>query len=273
MILVLFGKDAYRRQKRAREAVGLFKKENPGAAERVFDMKEPNALDEFGAFLRTRSLFAAAKYARLENALDPADAKKTAAAYKEAADLADIFAVIAEDARPTGIFSFLAKGTAAAKKGSGGGIQTEEFEPLAGIEWEAFVKKEAGVRDLKFEAPALRFFSDVYEGESWRAATELEKLTCAVPHGKSVGKEDLEKAGLDTPPVFWGLVQALARGDRSARLAALHTALASKEPAAKLFNIVAYQAPGRLELFAAYDAAIKSGRLDYEEALADFAIS
>jgi hypothetical protein len=44
------------------------------------------------------------------------------------------------------------------------------------------------------------------------------------------------------------------------------------DPAPKLFNILASQWKEKISQFARYDLAIKSGKLDYEEALLDAVI-
>ena len=61
-------------------------------------------------------------------------------------------------------------------------------------------------------------------------------------------------------------------GDLRGRLTALERMFAENEPPAKVFNIIAYQLPGRLEEMAAYDLAVKSGKMDYEEALLDLVL-
>ena len=60
--------------------------------------------------------------------------------------------------------------------------------------------------------------------------------------------------------------------DVRVRLTALETLLAMNDPAAKLFNILASQWKEKIPQFAKYDLAIKSGKLEYEEALVDLVI-
>jgi len=57
------------------------------------------------------------------------------------------------------------------------------------------------------------------------------------------------------------------------RLAALEELFLTRDPAAKIFNILSAFAPNRAAQFAEYDYAIKNGKLDYEEALTDLALS
>ena len=77
---------------------------------------------------------------------------------------------------------------------------------------------------------------------------------------------------LDVAPNYWGLLNGVKGYDVRSRLSALETLLAMNDPAAKLFNILASQWKEKIPQFAKYDAAIKSGKLEYEEALVDLVI-
>ena len=54
---------------------------------------------------------------------------------------------------------------------------------------------------------------------------------------------------------------------------ALETMLALSDPPAKIFNILASQWAEKTPHMAEYDLAVKSGKVDYEEALVDLLIS
>ena len=100
-----------------------------------------------------------------------------------------------------------------------------------------------------------------YEGDSWGAVTELIRLSLG---GTS-------EAQFKTPD-FFPLVQALKNASVSVRLPALTMALEREEPAA-IFNVLAalVDFPTK-QIMADYDVAIKSGKLEYEEALLGFVL-
>jgi hypothetical protein len=58
----------------------------------------------------------------------------------------------------------------------------------------------------------------------------------------------------------------------SGRLRALETLLAQSDPAAKIFNILASQWKEKTLQIADYDFAVKSGKLEYEEAVLDLVL-
>jgi hypothetical protein len=61
--------------------------------------------------------------------------------------------------------------------------------------------------------------------------------------------------------------------DLKNRLYAFESMLALGDPAAKIFNILASQWQEKIPHMAEYDLAVKSGKVDYEEALVDLLIS
>jgi hypothetical protein len=98
---------------------------------------------------------------------------------------------------------------------------------------------------------------------------DLEKLSAL---GVLIDKKDLDKYDLEAAPNYWALLNGLKSSDVKNRLYALEKLFSINDPAAKIFNIVAAQAGDRIQHVAEYDLAIKSGKLDYEEALVDFVL-
>ena len=64
----------------------------------------------------------------------------------------------------------------------------------------------------------------------------------------------------------------MAHGDLQTKISTLERLLAEKGDGAKIFNVLAYQKKEHIVQFADYDVAIKSGKIDYEEALLDFVL-
>ena len=83
------------------------------------------------------------------------------------------------------------------------------------------------------------------------------------------GKELLQQYLRLNVPEFFPLVQMLKSGETRSRLKALWYLLETSEPAV-VFNMLASLTSGSGKIkMADYDAAIKSGKLDYEEVLLD----
>jgi hypothetical protein len=93
--------------------------------------------------------------------------------------------------------------------------------------------------------------------------------TAAAP----IDKKDLDVFDFEVAPNYWGLINGLKNYDIKNRLYAFETMLAANDPPAKIFNILASQWQEKTPHMAEYDLAVKSGKVDYEEALVDLLIS
>ena len=141
---------------------------------------------------------------------------------------------------------------------------------FAGAEWNSFVRAQAKKSGVVLDAAAAQFLADVHQGNTWGLVTEIEKL---VGLGRAVvARKDLDALGLEVAPNYWALMNSLKSVDSKNRLWALEKMLASGNPPPKIFNILASQWREKTAHMAEYDLKIKSGKLDYEEALVDLVL-
>jgi DNA polymerase III delta subunit len=154
-------------------------------------------------------------------------------------------------------------------------VISQKFEALAGAELTAFIAAEGKRRGVVLAPAVAQFLAQVYAGDTWGLVTELEKLSglSAAFAGKSIDKKDLNEFDLEVAPNYWGLMNGLKSYDMRNRLAAFETMLAGNDAPAKIFNILASQWTEKTPHMAEYDLAVKSGKVDYEEALVDLLIS
>ena len=160
-------------------------------------------------------------------------------------------------------------------------VLAQKFETLAGAEWTAFIVAEAKKNDVKLTLAAAQFLGTIYEGNTWGLITEIEKLQGFKKGAASAGgsavdlidKKDLDIFDFEVAPNYWGLINGLKNYDIKNRLYAFETMLAANDPPAKIFNILASQWQEKTPHMAEYDLAVKSGKVDYEEALVDLLIS
>jgi hypothetical protein len=111
--------------------------------------------------------------------------------------------------------------------------------------------------------------------------TELQKLSGFAPGtaknsaaaGNMIDKKDLDTFDLEVAPNYWGLLNGLKSFDVKNRLYSFEKMLSTNDPPAKIFNILASQWAEKIPHMAEYDLAVKSGKVDYEEALVDLLIS
>jgi DNA polymerase III delta subunit len=265
MIIFLYGPDDYRRSEKKRSLIAEFSKKRSEIGLGVFDLEEKNTLEPLAEFLKTQSIFETTKLAVLENAFE-IDAPKLAKILKPFIEAKNITILIAEKDKPVKALAFLLEKSTISQK----------FETLAGAEWLAFIKSEAKKNDAKLTDSAAQFLGTIYEGNTWGLVTELQKLggfAAGNATAKVLDKKDLDVFDFEVAPNYWGLINGLKSFDMKNRLYAFEKMLASNDPPAKIFNILASQWQEKTPHMAEYDLAVKSGKVDYDEALVDLLIS
>ena len=261
MIIFLYGPDDYRRFEKKRSIIAEFSKKRSEIGLGVFDLEEKTALESLGEFLKTQSIFETTKLAVLENAFE-LDVAKLAKLLKPFVEEKNITILIAEKDKPLKALAFLLEKP----------VISQKFETLVGAEWFAFIKAEAKKNDTKLTDAAAQFLGTIYDGDAWGLVTEIKKLS-GFKNSGPIDKKDLDVFDFEVAPNYWGLINGLKSFDIKNRLYAFETMLASNDPPAKIFNILASQWQEKIPHMAEYDLAVKSGKVDYEEALVDLLIS
>ena len=262
MLILLSGPDSYRREAEKRRYLLGFAQKYPAASRGRFDVAEEGE-DAFLEFVANQSLFASRKLAVLENV--SADIpKRTLAVVREAPAREDIVLLVSTHAALSAPLSALAKKHTGADKKN---FIAEEFAHLEGREWIAFIKTQAKKEGAQLADDALEFLRSRYEKDEWGLATELQKIGTM---GEGIrSRKEIEPLDAAETPNFFGLLGGLKSQRLAERLTALERIFASREPAVKFFNVLAYGGPEYLRRFAEYDVMIKSGKLEYDEALLD----
>jgi DNA polymerase III delta subunit len=267
MTIFLYGPDDYRREEKKRWYAEEFRKKYSGLSAGVFDLLEDGALENLKTFLRSESLFEEKKLAIIENlyeadektvleTLRPLVAKKATARGVPNRTIV----VCSERKKPVKAFDALLEKPSI----------VEVFEYLMGSSWLAFIRAETKKSGIAFDAAAVQFLADVYQGNTWGFVTELQKLD-GFPK-RIITREDLDMLGLEAAPNYWTILNNLKSGEVRNRLWALEKMLAMGDPAPKIFNILASQWREKTAQMAEYDLKVKSGKLDYEEALVDLVL-
>lgn len=258
MIFFLYGPDDYRRLCRKQELLRELKKKYPVIALEKFDLAAPEGMTRLEDFSKGQSLFGDKKLAVIESLYEAEEksAAKLLAPFTEHKDLA---LIISEKEKPNKALDFLAK------------LETaEKFEKLSGAEWLSFARGCAKEVDAQITPGALKLLAGLYEGQSFGFVTELRKLSSA---GKEIGEKEIEGLGMEIAVDYWPLLNGLKSPNLKTRLWALQKLSDQNEQAAKTFNIWAAGNKQKTAEFAELDLLIKSGKLDYEEALLALAIA
>ncbi|HVO28874.1 MAG TPA: hypothetical protein VMT81_02745 [Candidatus Paceibacterota bacterium] len=263
MLIFLYGPDDYRRIQKKRGLIAEFLKKRSEIGLRTFDLAARDWFDGFDEFSRSEPLFEPAKLAVFENAFE-IDAPKLAKILKPLAGTRSLTVLLSERDKPVKALGFLLEKPAIPQK----------FENLTGAELVGFIGAEAKQLGLRIAMPAAQFLAQVYAGNSWALATELEKLaTLKAAANPAIERKDLDMPDLEAAPNYWALLSGLKSPDVRTRLSTLEKLFAMGDAPAKIFNILAAQAGQKIPQFAEFDFMVKSGKLDYEEVLVDLAIS
>lgn len=287
MIILLYGPDDYRRERKKIEIITEFEKKHSSLGVRILNAAEKESAADLEFFLRNQSIFDSKKIVVIENlfplrgaggaddeddgvaSVVPSDSEESSQSnvgkktitdiLKEYSVAPSVTILISEKKKPAKSFAFLLKKSEL----------IQEFEGLAGPGWDAFVKSEAKKNGITLSVSSAKFLGEVYQGNSWALATELQKLS---GFKKEIDLDDLNEFDLDVAPNYWALVNGAKSYDLRSRLSALEKLFSMNDPAPKIFNILSASWREKTPQFAAYDKAIKSGKLEYEEALVDLVI-
>ena len=275
MVIFLYGPDSYRRNKKLKELIQAYQKKYT-----EFDMfscdleSEPDSWLKVKAFLNQPSMFVDSKIAVIKEsgAVPTASGEKewikTLKTYlKTSSASQQTFILISDKKSPKKAFNFLLKEP----------VRSQAFEELKSGFLEKFLEKEAESYNLTFNSQAWQFFCSYIASEdnrSWLSHNELEKLVLA-GFPKPISLDNLKSIihWRMREEIFLVAGQILKAGNTGQKLKILERLLLQKGAPAYIFNSLAYQASGRaiLEL-ADYDISVKSGGLEYEEALTDFVL-
>lgn len=225
--------------------------------------------EKMRAFLEQPSIFSDSKLAVVceTGEVEEKDEKKWIGVLKRELETDKTFLIVLDRKKPKKAFQFLTTSP----------VRAQEFPELSGATLSAFLKKECEIRNLNFLPEAFRLFTEalLQGGEpGWNAIHHLDRLRFLAKKNSSIEKKDIEKL---LPISITGELFALVKGfmyatDRKTALVALERSLHQAD-SAYVFNFAASLARGSVLLaFSEYDIAIKSGKLGYEEALADFVL-
>lgn len=268
MIYCFYGSDSYRRGKKLREVLNAYRKKHASVDMFEIDLEEnPETWEEARDFLNQPSMFVDSKVlvVRESGTVDRAEWVK---ALKAQIKIKKTFVIISDEKKPNEKFLFLLKEP----------VRAQEFQELKGTPLEKFLNIEACARGIAFERTALRFFTafvDAYEaGKSWFGISELEKLVL-LKKSSLITLADLKAhISIFERDIMSNLTRnMLFAKNKSNKLVFLERLFLQRESPSHIFNLLGYQTTGEKTVsLADYDVLVKSGKLDYEEALLGFVL-
>jgi DNA polymerase III delta subunit len=285
MIIFLWGPDSYRRQQKTKELIVAYRQKHPNFDFKRFDLTE-NPEDYLGLkdFLNQQSLFDNFKIVLVTGIFSakggPAsgwevEPKKIKPILKEQLTKENSALLISEEKMPSKEFDFLLEKP----------VWAQEFESLTAGKLTFFLRKETEKRNLNFTPEAKKYLirwlaslsrerSGQEQTDCWALINELDKIVLAGFPQPITGKHLETLIPFSFREKIFDLARVLAGCyPLKKKLITLERLLIQKEPAAYVFNLLGYQATGSLLLqLADYDWLIKSGGLDYEEALLELVL-
>lgn len=260
MLIYLYGHDSYRLNQKLASIIDSYKKKHSGLTIDYFALSsEVSAKEEFDRlknFIGSQSLFGGSRLAVASNFLnekEQAEFLKNFLEHKTASLIVISEKLLGKD------FNFLLKKP----------VLSQNFEPLTAAQLAVFIKKKAENINLKLPSETINSLIRANGSDLWGIIRELEKI--------SLGGEtdNMGSARLPAGGDFFAMISKLSeRAPFSSKISSLTWLLETDEPA-KIFNMLSSfvkTAEEKIKM-ADYDLAIKSGKLEYEEALLDLVIS
>jgi len=266
MIIYLYGEDSYRRSQKLKELIGAYRGKHKNIDLLIVDFEDnPEDWIKVRDFLSQPSMFVDSKLTIIKESNIP-DSKEWVKTLKTEIKTPKNFLIISDKNPPKKDFQFLLEEP----------VKHQKFNELKGVSLEMFLKKEALARHLNFSFPAWRFFHSYIDSQpekSWFAINELEKIKLA-NFNQPIALKDLQTIvdWAQKEKLFLLAQKILYSKNLKQKMGFLEQALSNESPS-YIFNSLAYQAYGEDAVkLADYDIAIKSGKLDYEEAILDFTL-
>lgn len=266
MIIYLYGEDSYRLRQKLKILLDKYRRNQGTLNLEKISAESVGWLAALTAHLRNRSMFSIKKMVVLDDlnfkeisAGELKSLKKILENYLRSED--EIIILISATAPPASL-KFLCRAPA----------QHEKFGRLTPKSLFVFIQKEAENRGLKLGKQEINLFCELFGDDTWAIVTELDKLSLSNRLVLPIRTKHYS---------YYQLMNLLKSGRLPRlRLIALEMLLSDlKEEPSRIFNGLGY---GRFfflppeqwyQKLADYDAAVKAGKLDYEEALVDLALS
>lgn len=257
MIIYLWGKDTYKRGEKAKEIIEEYKKKHSAFSAQSFDFQEDGVWDNFRNSVNAVTLFDNFKFLVAKNLMpvDEALEKEAKEVLQKIHSAKETILLIVADGEPNKKFAFVLDKPS----------MVQEFKELAGAQFENFIKIESIKANLRLTPQLLRDLGTAYQGNNWAAVSAIKSLS-ANPRATIAGAT---KASGNIFPEIMSILKAPSFKTSLPIIERLLT----REDAAYVFNMLAAVSSIKdKRVFADYDAAIKSGRLDYEAAVADWVL-
>jgi len=164
MLIYLYGKDSYRRQKEFNVIIEEYRNKHSNLSLAYFDLENPDEFLRLKEFSSQMLIFDNKKLAVLKSAfaIDVKDLREFLKKYLKAEDL---IILISEENSPPELKSVISKA-----------FSVEKFEAPEGDEWRFFIQKQAKQRDINLTSQVIIFLARTFERDVWGLINELDRF-------------------------------------------------------------------------------------------------
>jgi DNA polymerase III delta subunit len=264
MIIVLEGPDSYRRLQKALEIRAVYKKKHPYAVVYEYDLENDEDRVGIREQIGTQSLFAASKVIHIKNYTDGVDNKTTVFLKKIVKSSSMVVILESEKKAPKWLVELaqLPERT----------VRIQEFSFLEGTAWFRYVQKTAEDMGVILDRDTVEYIAEINQKNTWKLIQDVAKL--ALSTNKVITKKEYERiCAIESPHDFFSLVMAMHTKQQNKKIRSVELLIRKGNDPAKIFNIVAVLARDNIKTYAQLDILIKSGRIDYDDALLALAIA
>lgn len=259
MLITLYGADSYRRLRKLREIINAYTLKQGNFSKERFSLAQDPSWESLQSFLSNQSMFSTKKLIILDEPFEFGEPKALKELLKQYVESKDTTIVINTTKKHPTTFKFIEEAP----------NKFEEFSLLKGRELINFIKKESDALKIPLSMEQLNSIATTIGSDTWKIATELEQT--ALRRGKT-----MNTGSLWTPAEYFPSLNALKRGHTvKEKLIALEKLIGERgEDPGRVFNGLAYQLKdaNEAQIYADYDVAVKSGKLEYEEVLLAIAL-
>lgn len=268
MIILLYGLDSYRRQRKLNKIVEEYKQKHSNISLERFSLGEEGEFERLKDFAGQMSIFGINKLAILKN-ISEVEPEKIKEFLKNYSDSESLTILISEDF-VSGEFENLLKKA----------FLTEKFDELNAEKLKFFAQKEIQNSGVLISDSALNFLAQNFKGDTWSFMNELEKLILLKSQANTeISISDVKNAGdyfYEAPNMFDFINSVVRNLSPKQKIVNLEKLLLGQEEPAKVFNFMAssrYLSKDLVKKLADCDVLAKSGKLDYEDVFLDLALN
>ena len=255
MVIYLYGPDSYRRQQKQKEIIEEYKAKHSNLTFDRFYLDEDDEFSRLKEFSLNQSLFGDFKLGIIYNLSAASNQEDLVGLIKSHLESKNSHLILSADKHLGKEFAFLLKKP----------VLSQEFSALSSVDLSNFIKAEAKKRNLTISPEVIRNLTQIYQTDTWGLINELDKISLG---GKIETPYQYRKEQ------FFDLIGGILNSPSVASRLKTLEVLLDNEDSAMLFNFVASFSRGVQKIkMADYDAMIKSGKLNYEEALLDLSLT